>query len=623
MSIDISNLIRKFRIVTETHYESWQIGDGSGQIYAQNGKVIVSKIGTDGSIVEEKEVNAPIVGAVPIEYGLPVKLGIVDSVETIVGIDSFAYIAKGLDPLTINVSDKTLNGDVITQDLLPLKCWVTYPMTKSVIVYEFRYMDGDQVKHFPAQTVDLTSYIPSTPNNHVLVCLFLKNDQTIEITSSTEKDALDPMTDVDIQECIDLATPSSIPIWAWRLYEGQTYIDETDSFQDLRQIFNIPLSGLGGGGSIQIQVGATVFTVNSEEVLEFIESSGINITPDDVGKTLTIAPDLSILADLTTTQSLSNKTLVSPKISGYIQDSMGNNVVRLETYDTPVTKTILLSPGSSSNSPSILVEGTDANIPLVLEGKGTGKVVANNLQSLNADLNGTTELENMNVSGNIVMSDGGRLNISKGITNPSGFGEGTIFYNQSVLPEGAFSFGIGNAPTMYPLAGWFFINKYSLGGVPSATISNIPQIFNHLKIEILCLGNNTLDSSVHMRLGTGGTLDTTVTNYGRVGVNNVGGTLAAPYDFSGTVATALYGSSAGSVAAPNRYTRIMINIPFYRSTRHRVIEFVTSSHNGTSQVHHVGTTFWRSNAVLDTILILNASGYNFTSDSEILLYGSL
>jgi hypothetical protein len=148
-----------------------------------------------------------------------------------------------------------------------------------------------------ALSTDLTSHVPAADLQCFAVVFWLDNN-TLEVQSSTAVSLLDPLTNIDLEECIAASTADSIPVWAWILADGQTALtaDPTKNL-DMRQFINTP--SVGG-------VGMTDFT-----------ATGDTGTPQTVanGNTLTIAggTGLSSVATATDTVTVNlDNTAVTP-----------------------------------------------------------------------------------------------------------------------------------------------------------------------------------------------------------------------------------------------------------------------------------------------------------------------
>ena len=93
-------------------------------------------------------------------------------------------------------------------------------------------------------------------------------------------------------------------------------------------------------------------------------------------------PDIITLAfgdgDVTTTgtQTLTNKTLTSPKIGTSILDTNGNELFLLTATSSAVNE-LTYANAATGNAPSFTASGGDSNININLVPKGTGQVQAN------------------------------------------------------------------------------------------------------------------------------------------------------------------------------------------------------------------------------------------------------
>lgn len=82
----------------------------------------------------------------------------------------------------------------------------------------------------------------------------------------------------------------------------------------------------------------------------------------------------SNIVTLSGSQTLTNKTLTSPRIGTSILDTNGNELLLLTATASAVNE-ITLANAATGNGPSITASGGDTNINLNLDAKGTGKVV--------------------------------------------------------------------------------------------------------------------------------------------------------------------------------------------------------------------------------------------------------
>lgn len=74
-------------------------------------------------------------------------------------------------------------------------------------------------------------------------------------------------------------------------------------------------------------------------------------------------------------QTMTNKTLTSPKVGTSINDTNGNEVIKTPATASAVNE-VTVTNAATGNAPQVAATGDDTNIDLVLVGKGTGKVYA-------------------------------------------------------------------------------------------------------------------------------------------------------------------------------------------------------------------------------------------------------
>ena len=86
-------------------------------------------------------------------------------------------------------------------------------------------------------------------------------------------------------------------------------------------------------------------------------------------------PDILTLPNvsLTGTQTLTNKTLTSPKIGTSILDTNGNELALLTATSSAVNE-VTLANAATGNSPTLTASGGDSNIDLTINPKGIGRV---------------------------------------------------------------------------------------------------------------------------------------------------------------------------------------------------------------------------------------------------------
>jgi hypothetical protein len=152
--------------------------------------------------------------------------------------DHDALVEAGINPLIFNSGDQRIHGFNQTDSLMPLWCGAVSEeigVASTLIAIEaFRYVDtSNTAQWFKGAQVDLSASIPGA-NLHRYVALFLKNDGTIQTTTSTPKATITPLDETDKQECLDARDDYTTPIWLWKLANSQASITNADKIEDLR-----------------------------------------------------------------------------------------------------------------------------------------------------------------------------------------------------------------------------------------------------------------------------------------------------------------------------------------------------------------------------------------------------
>jgi len=144
------------------------------------------------------------------------------------------------------------------------------------------------------------------------------------------------------------------------------------TFPLLTENFYIIKNGTSGAYTVQLKAasgsGATVTFSATDKGYKLIYFDGVatNTGCFDVG-----FGDVT----LTGTQTLTNKTLTSPKIGTSILDTSGNELLLLTATGSAVNE-LTLANAASGNAPSITASG-ETNVSLNLIPKGTGQVQIN------------------------------------------------------------------------------------------------------------------------------------------------------------------------------------------------------------------------------------------------------
>jgi len=147
------------------------------------------------------------------------------------------------------------------------------------------------------------------------------------------------------------------------------------------------------GNAITVAIDSTVATLTGNQTLQnkIIDSANNTLTLDLSEGTLTgtTAEFNSALSDgsfatLAGTETLSNKTLTAPKFAdaGYLADANGNELILLRTTASAVNE-LQVSNAATGDGVEIATTGSDTNIDLVLNPKGSGSVDVNSSRITN------------------------------------------------------------------------------------------------------------------------------------------------------------------------------------------------------------------------------------------------
>lgn len=174
----------------------------------------------------------------------------------ILGPDTLAQNSGGYNTLGNNANDPNVSYYVVQQRITTANSHPVSSATASMLVtiQNWLWIEARTVNYFlggdggGSDPIDLEPYIPAGSNTQLAACLFVKTDNTVEVITSTPKPINVSLDISDIQECVTASSVGSKPIWAWRLYNGQTGITPGnlaaggDDFLDLRQFINVDSS---------------------------------------------------------------------------------------------------------------------------------------------------------------------------------------------------------------------------------------------------------------------------------------------------------------------------------------------------------------------------------------------
>jgi len=169
------------------------------------------------------------------------------------------------------------------------------------------------------------------------------------------------------------------------------------TFPVLTENFYIIKNGTSGAYTLQIKAatgsGATVTFSATDKGYKLIYFDGVATNTGCFEATIGEANEVT----LTGTQTLTNKTLTSPKIGTNILDTNGNELLAVSATGSAVNE-LTLSNAASGASPKFTATGGDTNIGITLTPKGTGEI--------------TIAAGDLNYGGAAVTATGTELNFS-------------------------------------------------------------------------------------------------------------------------------------------------------------------------------------------------------------------
>ena len=180
------------------------------------------------------------------------------------------------------------------------------------------------------------------------------------------------------------------------------------TFPLLTETFYIIKNGTTGAETLQLKAvsgsGATVTFATDDKGYKLIYLDGVATNTGVFEAVLGGTGDVT----LTGTQTLTNKTLTSPKIGTSILDTSGNELFKLTATGSAVNE-LTYNNASTGNNPTFTASGGDTNIGVSILPKGSGKITLDNLTLPAADgsadqiltTNGSGQLSFVDNSGGI------------------------------------------------------------------------------------------------------------------------------------------------------------------------------------------------------------------------------
>ena len=193
------------------------------------------------------------------------------------------------------------------------------------------------------------------------------NEDVALTATATELNLLDGITAIADEDNMSsnsataLATQQSI----------KAYVDSQVTAQDL------DFQG-DSGGALNIDLDSETLTI----------AGGTGIDTSGSGNTLTVAIDSSVVTK-TGTETLTNKTLTSPTLTtprfaddGFIADASGNEQIKFQQTANAVNF-VEVTNSATGDGVKIGASGTDTNVNLILDHKGSGTVDVNTSRIVN------------------------------------------------------------------------------------------------------------------------------------------------------------------------------------------------------------------------------------------------
>ena len=158
---------------------------------------------------------------------------------------------------------------------------------------------------------------------------------------------------------------------------------------------------------------------------------------------LPVLSDSDTIVFLAATQTLTNKTLTSPVIGTSINDTNGNEVIKITATGSAVNE-LTIANGASTTGPTLSATGTATNLNIAVTSKGTGSVEISKaaFSSNTITANGAANTAASYIIGNkgsalaVSLADGTTVGEYKIFTNkgagvmtvtPANFSQGTTF----------------------------------------------------------------------------------------------------------------------------------------------------------------------------------------------------
>ena len=193
-----------------------------------------------------------------------------------------------------------------------------------------------------------------------------------------------PVIAIDQQGRITSASTQNISTTLTISDDSSSTVDITLGSDTLKIAGGTGITSSISGDTITLDIDSSVVTESSTDTLT---NKSISLNTNTITGTLaefnTAVSDADF-ASLAGTETLSNKTLTAPKIvdDGFIADANGNELIIFNTIGSAVNQ-LEISNSATGNGVTIASSGSDSNINIVLDPKGTGTVDVNSSRITN------------------------------------------------------------------------------------------------------------------------------------------------------------------------------------------------------------------------------------------------
>lgn len=303
----------------------------------------------------------------------------------------------------------------------------------------------------------------------------------------------------------------------------------------------IAKNGTTGGFAMTLKTstGTGITIPNGRTMLLYCDGTNVVNGVDELPTGSTV--NGAVIATLTGAETLTNKTLTSPKIGTAILDTGGNSLFNLTATGSAVNY-MTVANAATAGSPSITAAGSDTNVDLLLAAKGSGVVKSGGVEVVTTT--GTQTLSNKTISGLTVASP---INISATTGNASivaATGPDANI-NINLTPKGT---GVVNTTT---------VATFAAGTVTEPSIAATGDLNTGVFFPAANTIAFTTDGTEDFRLGPLGQFGIGGANYGTAGqvITSGGSGAAASWStVSGTTSLGTANTTSGTSATVSGLT---------------------------------------------------------------------